>query len=419
MTIFAIRETPSKETLPFNARMVGVLSLSKEHKVTLPKESAASIAKRAKPREDALTELKGNREVKQRLPVSCRPLHGKDTGMILNTWGSLWEFLASISYAFGEILTGENLTPADVENAPSGRKLSFSLPDGDMDCSINDVGTLTGKTTTGECPVTLLIQAEGFVDKAIVSTVTVKDEQNATWEGFPEWKQWRQTGETISPGNVANEDGTVEKVFTSSEPSRCLVDESTGVLTVAGEGSCEISLTVSASGFITKIFKTNLGNLIYDVAKQNQLNPLTVSDPYGASPALEIPDATSLELVNAPTGKGAISYRSTTAGICEVSAEGTISAIGPGECVIQAQAAGENSPPSVWTHLVNFQITSNLPDLEAIVGFAYSSLTPKFSDSTPTLTAPYSSKRCWSEFCLFHNSAEPQSVRFPRQEFSP
>ena len=136
------------------------------------------------------------------------------------------------------------------------------------DCSVNKVGTLTGKTTAGECPVTLLIKAEGFVDKSIVSTVTVKDEQNATWEGFPEWKQWHQDGETISPGNVANEDGTVEKIFTSSEPSRCLVDENTGVLTVAGEGSCEISLTVSAPGFMTKILKTNIGNLIYDEAKQ-------------------------------------------------------------------------------------------------------------------------------------------------------
>ena len=292
-----------------------------------------------------------------------------------------------------------------MENAPSGRKLSFSLPEDDTDCSVNKVGTLTGKTTTGECPVTLLIQAEGYVDKSIVSTVTVKDEQNATWEGFPEWKQWRQTGETISPGDVANEDGTVEKIFTSSEPSRCLIDQSTGVLTVAGEGSCEVSLTLRASGFITKIFKTNLGNLIYDEAKQNQLNPLTTSNPYGEIPSLSIPNNISLSIANAPTGKGAISYRSTTVGTCEVDAgTGAVSAIGPGNCVIQAQAAGENSPPSVWTEILNTEIPSTLPDLDAIVGFAYSSLTPKLSDPTPTLTAPYGTNRCRSRPCLFHNS---------------
>ena len=298
--------------------------------------------------------------------------------------------VANIFYAFGEILKNQDLNPVDVENAPDNNELSFSLPEDDTDCTLNKNGVLTGVTAAGECPVTLLIQAPGFVDKAIISTVTVKNEQNATWEGFPGWMQYRQTGETISPGDVANEDGTVEKIFTSSEPSRCLIDQSTGVLTVAGEGSCEISLTLRASGFMTKIFKTNIGSIFYNPELQKQLNPLALSNPYGETPALAIPDNTSLALDAPPTGKGAISYRSTYVGVCEVDAgTGAVSAIGPGNCLIHAQAAGDlRHPPSVWTEVLNIKIISTLPDLDAIVGFAYSSLTPKLSDPTPTLTVP-------------------------------
>ena len=38
--------------------------------------------------------------------------------------------------------------------------------------------------------------------------------------------------------------------------------------------------------------------------------------------------------------------------------------------------------------MLNTEIESTLPDLDAIVGFAYSEVNPKLSDSTPTLTVP-------------------------------
>ena len=300
--------------------------------------------------------------------------------------------IKEVVYGLGEILKDATIPPVKIKNAPENPQTSFSLETGETECRLDNTtnGTLTGLTASGECPVTLLIKAQGFVDKSIVSTVTVKEEQNATWEGYPRWIPWHNTGDTIAAGAIANEDGSPQKAFSSNETSRCIVDPDTGTITVAGDGLCEISLTLEASGFITKIFKTNIENKSYDTTTQNQLNTLTLADPYGANPALTIPDNARLPLATAPIGQGDIKYRSTTVGVCEVHAStGAINAIGSGNCVIQAQAIGNvQAPPSVWTELLNITVTSTLPDLEAIAGFSYSELSPKLSDTNPTLTAP-------------------------------
>ena len=296
------------------------------------------------------------------------------------------------AHALGEILKDATIPPVELENAPENAQTTFSLEDAEADCQLENAttGMLTGKVASGECPVTLLVTAQGFVDKSIVSTVTVKEEQNATWEGYPEWIPWHNTNDIIAAGDITGEDGSPQKTFASSETSRCIVDPATGAITVAGEGLCEISLTLEAGGFMTKIFKTVVNNRFYDQALQNQFNALNLSDPYGANPALAIPDKISLSLATTPEGRGAISYRSTTLGICEVGAStGAVSAIGPGNCIIEAQAAGNvQVPPSIWTEVLNITITTNLPDLQAIAGFTYSELNPKLSDTAPTLSAP-------------------------------
>ena len=278
--------------------------------------------------------------------------------------------------------------PLELVNAPPNPQKNFSLPPENSDCSFDGPsrGNLTGRAIS-ECPVTLVVSAEGFVDKKFVYTLSIKEEQPARWNGFPELVFGQLLGVPLTPPSITNTDSTPTQTFTVEDESICQINGS--VIDTLQVGDCSITLVLEETDKMLKTFKVVVS--IYDASTLDARNapPTWPTKPYGTSPTLEY-GGSDLSLVNAPSGggrQGTLTYRSTNIGICTVNNAGTISVAGVGDCVIEARWGGsEQTPPSRWVAARAITVTGLTQD--PIAGFGYSSLAIKLSDAPPTLTAP-------------------------------
>ena len=277
--------------------------------------------------------------------------------------------------------------PLGLVNPPPNPQKNFSLPDNN-NCSFDDssLGGLTGSAVS-ECPVTLFVRAEGFVDKKFTHTLTIKEEQPARWNGFPELVFGQLQGKPLTPPSLTNTDSTPTKNFSVEDESICRINGP--VIDTLQVGDCSITLVLEETDKMLKTFKVVVS--IYDAATLDARNapPAWPTEPYGASPTLEY-GGTGLSLVSAPGsggGHGTLAYRSTNVGICTVDSNGAISVTGVGDCVIEARWAGNaQTPPSRWIATSAISVTG-LPQ-DPVAGFSYSSLAVKLSDTPPTLTSP-------------------------------
>ena len=292
-----------------------------------------------------------------------------------------------IEYKAGELLKDSLSSPLELANLPPNGKKAFSLEES-ANCTINDpaLGGLTG-TAVGECTVVLVTSAEGFVDKKFTRIISIKEEQAATWEGIPGIIFGEVLGESLTPASLSGTTSSPSKTFTTKNESICRVNG--GVIETLQVGGCTISLVVEETDKMTKTFQALVS--IYDSSLQDSLNmpPVWPTEPYGASPTLTF-GGSDLSLVAAPTGgggQGGLIYRSTDTGVCTARANGTVSPIGVGPCIIEARWAGNaQTPASRWVQASTIEIQGTPQD--PVAGFGYSSLSPKLSDTAPSLTEP-------------------------------
>ena len=246
-------------------------------------------------------------------------------------------------------------------------------------CTI-DAGTgavsATGTAVAGDvCIVTATASATGYTDKAaptVSLTVSAQEALTITWTGYtPSSLTWAAGGVTapsITTFAVEDSDGTavesgISKTFalgSGTTNNSCTVVSTSGALTIAGAGICEVILTVA----------DNNPNNEESYATQTETTTVTIlkgvqtiavaANPYGASPTLNVGGA-DLSLENAPTGGQtslALEYQSVDTAVCTVgSATGTVSPVTTGTCTVQARRAeGANFDPSDWVQMLSLTV---------------------------------------------------------------
>ena len=348
-------------------------------------------------------------------------------------------------YKSGETSVREAILPADIESHPEGSStLVFNITsggpgDGDMCSFANSASTcslgekmpedISGTPQTqealeanrcqiigdalGTCTVSLTISSDDFVDKRIMREVEVKNLQNATWDGFQDSKEnlqaWVKSTETLNPAPLGSPDGTVEQQFAlrafgddgSPLVSDCEVDSNTGFITASSiddTGSCYIKMTVTSTGYMTKIFQIPVG--VYGDSGASALNSITWPlHPYGENP---FHPGNTLAIVSEPTSTASgspqqtdsrilnIVYKSQDDAVCTVDpTTGVIVAVKNGACVIEAMEMGtQNIPPSLWVAAPALAVTDPTDRTIELNGFQYSAPSMAFGEATPTLTAP-------------------------------
>ena len=152
--------------------------------------------------------------------------------------------------------------------------------------------------------------------------------------------------------------------FSVTSGDNCTVDENTGAVTptedAADSDTCTIQATFAGNDdYAAQETAADLATIT--VGPGSQI--ITFSDPYGAGPSLGV-DGT-LALVNAPSADqgGAISYREKDVSICSVAADGTVTGVMPGECVVQARAAAvTNYNASEWVDIAAIEVGEGMLD---------------------------------------------------------
>ena len=127
----------------------------------------------------------------------------------------------------------------------------------------------------------------------------------------------------------------------------CEVDESTGVLTLLGAGSCEVTLSASRSGYQSAEQSHTVA-----IAKKAQVAPDAPENPYGGVLSLAV--GKNLPVINAPEGGlGNLQYSTTDEVVCTVNGDGTVAGVAAGSCTVQIVWSGnENHAPTSPQNLV-------------------------------------------------------------------
>ena len=137
----------------------------------------------------------------------------------------------------------------------------------------------------------------------------------------------------------------------------CTAEEATGILTLTGAGSCEVTLTASHSGY-----QSAQQTHTVTIAKKTQTAPDAPNSPYGGVLSLAV--GKNLHVINAPEGGiGNLQYSSTDDTVCTVESDGTVTAAAAGSCTVQIAWSGDDdtaptSPQSLLTALP-IVVTSN------------------------------------------------------------
>ena len=115
----------------------------------------------------------------------------------------------------------------------------------------------------------------------------------------------------------------------------CTVEETTGVLTLTGAGSCDVTLTATRSGY-QNVEQSHT----VTIAKKAQSAPDAPENPYGGVLSLAV--GKKIHIINAPEGGvGNLEYSAVDETKCTVDESGTVTAAAAGSCTVQIAWSGD------------------------------------------------------------------------------
>ena len=141
----------------------------------------------------------------------------------------------------------------------------------------------------------------------------------------------------------------------------CTVDGATGILTLTGAGSCEVTLSASRSGY-QGVEESHT----VTIAKKTQTAPDAPENPYGGVLSLAV--GKSIPIINAPEGGvGSLEYSTVDDTKCTVETDGTVTGAGAGTCTIQIVWSGDDdhAPTSAQNLVAALPIVATSNDAAA------------------------------------------------------
>ena len=141
----------------------------------------------------------------------------------------------------------------------------------------------------------------------------------------------------------------------------CTVDGATGILTLTGAGSCEVTLTASRSGYGVQEQAHTV-----TIAKKAQSAPDAPENPYGGVLSLAV--GKKIHIINAPEGGvGSLEYSTVDETKCTVDESGTVTAAAAGSCTVQIAWSGDDdhAPTTAQNLLASLPIVATSNDAAA------------------------------------------------------
>ena len=308
--------------------------------------------------------------------------------------------------------------------APAGATWAYTVAgerSGAAQAGICTIDSGTGAVTAGSaargsdvCIVTATASATGYTSKAApVARLSVSSDLpiDITWTGYGSssltWAAGGVTAPTLSNPTFTSLNTAITSGFdvaytigSGTTNSSCSVVASTGVLTINGAGTCQVTLTVTDNDDTATTYVTNTKTVTIAIAKGAQT--LTrANQPYGPTSNFVV-QPTPVAVANAPTGGDtslALSYDSTTASVCTVDeGTGALTLKTVGTCTVRVKRVGSaNFSESAWLGLISRSIGSGTISAENWGSYSAPTVGAT-AQSAPTITglSPSDAAKAWS-----------------------
>ena len=186
----------------------------------------------------------------------------------------------------------------------------------------------------------------------------------------------------------------------------CTVDGATGILTLTGAGSCEVTLTASHSGY-----QSAQQTHTVTIAKKTQTAPDAPENPYGGVLSLAV--GKNLHVINAPEGGiGNLQYSSTDDTVCTVESDGTVTAAAAGSCTVQIAWSGDDdhAPTTAQNLLASLPIVATSNDAAAaLMEAAYGAIYDLTVGGTPLAVSTAPSPGVGQTGALEYRTSTPET----------
>ena len=234
----------------------------------------------------------------------------------------------------------------------------------DSDSCAYDSGVLSF-ADAGECSLTVTAETprEYAPVKETFRVIPTEGSFALTWTGYTGGNA--ATFGSAAPNPVPP---TISPVLTEinyayAADGDCTADGATGILTLTGAGSCEVTLSASRSGY-----QSAEESHTVTIAKKAQVAPDAPENPYGGVLSLAV--GKNLRIINAPEGGvGNLKYSAVDDTKCTVDDSGTVTGAAAGSCTIQIAWSGDDdhAPTSAQNLVASLPIVANSNDAAAVL----------------------------------------------------
>ena len=228
---------------------------------------------------------------------------------------------------YGTVTVGTPATPAPplTDLNPSSVTKSYTSNTSTICTVVEGTGAVTG-IDDGTCEIDLALSKTGYTNKTNRYSLTVNEGTIAVSNWGTYGAVTVGTAATPAPALAGFNPSDATKSYTSNTSSICTVVEGTGAVTGIDDGTCEIDLTLSKTGFANKTnrysFTVNEGTIA--ITGWGDYGPVKVGTAATVAPALV--DPVPRDVTKA--------YVSKTSSICEVNNVGAITGLDAGTCTI-------------------------------------------------------------------------------------
>ena len=185
-----------------------------------------------------------------------------DKKLIRRMQRTFWDGYRSTHGNARQFREGDVVEPQVPQNLPEGAKLSYTSFDTDV-CRVNNsmhsetFGTLTiamAVAAPAVCKISLVVRAEGFVDRVLTARLAVLKPSEVTWATYYRRGNYFYVGETLKAKvPVFVEPARMQSEFVSLDESVCTVDKNTGAVTGVAAGECTVRLLAVQRGYLDSI----------------------------------------------------------------------------------------------------------------------------------------------------------------------
>jgi hypothetical protein len=252
----------------------------------------------------------------------------------------------SVSATYSNTTFGESVVNTVSLTGGSGSgSISFSSTTPSV-CTVNSSNGVIAVVTAGTCTVTATKAADtNYLVKSDSISININKANQLALTVSSSIASVTFGSATVATISTTGGSGNGSVSFSTNTPAVCSVNSTTGVVTVITAGTCTIAGSKASDSSYNSA--SNTVNLTINKANQAAISPVASpsSAVYGDGSAIVVS-------ITGGSGTGAVTYSSTSTGICSVNAStGEVTVITAGSCAIRATKATDTNYNSTFANV--------------------------------------------------------------------